>query len=189
VYFAALQSGSEIHSLEVRTVASPLAVAGEIRRATHDADPRLRIMGTASLEQLVNQKLAREVLIADLASFFAGLTLLLVVLGVYGTVAYSVARRTKEIGIRIALGARPANITGIVLRSLAFSIFAGLMAGAAVATVAGKLLNFLLFGLKFTDAPTIAGAGLILCLAALMAGYLPVRRAWRLDPTTALRLE
>jgi predicted permease len=189
VYFAALQSGSEIHSLEVRTTASPFAVAGDIRRAVRDVDPRVRIVETATLEQLINQKLAREVLIADLAGFFAGLTLMLVVLGVYGAVAYSVARRTKEIGIRIALGARPANITGIVLRRLAFAVFAGLIVGTAVAMLAGRFLRFLLFGLKPTDVQTLGGAALILCLAALAAGYLPVRRALRLDPTTALRLD
>lgn len=127
----------------------------------------------ATLEQRINQKLAREILTADLAGFFAGLTLVLVVLGAYGTVAYSVARRTKEIGIRIALGAQLANITGIVLRHLMFAIVAGLIAGTAVAMVAGRLLTFLLFGLKSTDAWTIAGAGLILCLAALTAGYFP----------------
>lgn len=189
VYFPALQSGSEIHSLEMRTTVSPSAVVGDIRRIVRDVDPRLRIVETATLEQLINQKLAREVLVADLAGFFAGLTLMLVVLGVYGTVAYAVARRTKEIGIRIALGARQANITNIVLRRLAFAIFAGMIVGTAVAMVAGRLLTFLLFGLKATDVETIGGAGLLLCLAAFIAGYLPIRRAWRLDPTTALRLE
>jgi len=117
------------------------------------------------------------------------LTLLLVVLGVYGTVAYSVAQRTREIGIRIALGARPANITRIVLRHIAFAIFTGLIVGTAVAILAGRVLAFLLFGLSATDVSTLSGAALVLCLAAFAAGYLPVRRAWRLDPTTALRLE
>ncbi len=84
VYFAALQSGSEIYSLEVRTAASPLAAAGAMRHVVRDIDPRLRIVETATLEQLIDQKLAREVLVADLAGFFAGLTLLLVLLGVYG---------------------------------------------------------------------------------------------------------
>lgn len=189
VYFAALQSGSEVHSLEIRTTVSPVAVADDIRRMVRDVDPRLRIVDTASLQQRINQKLAREVLVADLAGFFAALTLLLVVLGAYGTAAYSVARRTKEIGIRIAVGARLANITRIVLEHLMFAILAGLIAGIAVAIVAGRLLTLLLFGVKSTDAFTISGAGLILCLAALTAGYLPVRRAWRLDATTALRLE
>ena len=189
VYFAALQSGSAVHSLEVRTSLPPSAVAGDIRRVVGELDPQLRVVEIATLEELIDQKLGREVLVADLAGFFAGLTLLLVVLGVYGTVAYSVARRTKEIGIRIALGARPANITRIIFRQLALAIFTGLIVGTMVAMVAGRALAFLLFGLRATDAQTIGGAGLALLVAALLAGYLPVRRAWRLDPTTALRLE
>ncbi len=189
VYFAALQSGSEVHSLEVRTTVPPFTVADDIRHVVRDVDPRLRIVDVATLEQRIDQKLARENLIADLSGFFAGLTLVLVVLGAYGTIAYSVARRTKEIGIRVAVGARLANITWIILRHLALAIAAGLIAGAAAAIMAGRLLTFLLFGLNSTDAWTIGGAGLILCLAAMSAGCLPVVRAWRLDPTIALRLE
>jgi predicted permease len=189
VYFAALQENSQVHSLELRTASSPSDVAAGIRRVIREVDPRIRITGTAALEELLNQKLAREVLVADLAGFFAALTMMLVAVGVYGTVAYSVGRRTKEIGIRIALGAGHANITSVVLRRLVLAILAGLTVGTAVAMVAGRLVTFLLFGLSATDIQTIGGAWLILCLAALIAGYLPVRRAWRLDPTAALRLE
>jgi putative ABC transport system permease protein len=189
VYFAALQAGSAVHSLEVRTGVSPSAVTADLRRVVRDVDPRLRIVEAATLERLIQHKLAREVLIADLAGFFAGLTLILVVLGVYGTVAYSVARRTKEIGIRIALGAPRSNIANLVLRYLVIAMFAGLIVGTAVAMVAGRVLAFLLFGVTATDLQAFGGAALILCVGALFAGYLPVRRAWQLDPTTALRLE
>jgi ABC-type antimicrobial peptide transport system permease subunit len=114
---------------------------------------------------------------------------MLVILGVYGTVAYSVARRMKEIGIRIVLGAQPANITGIVLRPLVFAMGTGVIVGIPLAIVAGRLVTGLLFGLKPTDVQTIGTAVLILSLAALTAGYVPVRRSLRLDPTHALRLE
>lgn len=189
VYFSALQGGSAVHALEVRTATSPSVLVPDIRRVVRDVDPRLRILATATLQQMVNQKLGREILVADLAGFFAGLTLMLVILGVYGTVAYSVARRTKEIGIRIVLGARPANITRTILRPLMIAIGAGILVGTAIAMVAGSVVKVLLFGLKATDVQTISAAVLILCLAALTAGYLPVRRALRLDPTNALRLE
>ena len=188
VYFAALQSNSQIHSLEVRTSVAPAAAAAGLRLVVRDVDPRLRVFGTATLDALIDQKLSREVLVAYLAGFFAVLTLALVVLGVYGAVAFSVAQRTKEIGIRIALGAQPSNITAIVLRRLALTMGAGLLAGTVAARLAGRVLAFLLFGLKATDLGTFGGALLLLCLAALIAGYLPVRRALRLDPTTALRL-
>jgi predicted permease len=189
VYFAGLQNGAAMRSLEIHTTIAPTTVAGDIRRMVRALDPRLSVVETATLEQLIDRKLGREVLVADLAGFFAGLTLLLVVLGVYGTVTYSVARRTKEIGIRIALGARPANISRIVLRQLSLAILAGMVVGVAAAMAAARMLVFLLFGLRATEVQTIGGAALILCLAALIASYLPVRRAWRLDPTTALRLE
>jgi putative ABC transport system permease protein len=189
VYFAAMQGGSEVNALELRTSVSPSAVAAEVRRVVRDVDPRLRAVETATLAQIIDQKLAREVLAADLAGFFAGLTLLLVVVGVYGNVAYSVARRTKEIGIRIALGAGWRNITGVVLQHLVIAVSAGLIVGTAVAMAAGRLFAFLLFGVAAADVEAIGGAGLIMGLAALVAGYLPIRRAWRLDPTTALRLE
>ncbi|MFN7921920.1 MAG: ABC transporter permease [Bryobacteraceae bacterium] len=190
VYFAGLQSGTEMHSLDVRTAtATPLVLGGALRSVVHGLDPRLRIVNIASLEQLIDHYLAKEVLVSDLAGFFAGLTLLLVILGVYGTVAYSVARRTKEIGIRIALGARPAHITGAVLGRLIYATLAGLIAGTAVAMVVGRWIASLLYGLSATDAQTAAGACLILCLAIMTAGYLPIRRAWRLDPTSVLRLE
>jgi ABC-type antimicrobial peptide transport system permease subunit len=156
---------------------------------SEDVDPRVRIVETTNLEQLIDQKLAREALVADLAGFFAALTLMLVVPGVYGAVAYSVATRTKEIGTRIAPGARRANVTGVVLRHLMVAISAGLIVGIAVAMAVGRLFRVLLFDVTATDVRSIGGAGLILCLAALIAGYLPVRRAWRLDLTTALRLE
>ena len=189
VYFAALQSGSALHSLDVRAMVPPTAVAADLRRVLRDVDPRMRIFATDSLEQIIRQKLAKEVLLADLAGFFAGLTLLLVLLGVYGAVAYAVARRAKEIGIRVALGASRANIAGVVLCRLMFAIFTGLTLGTALAMAAARLFAFLLFGVTAADLPTIGAALLLLCLTAFIAGYLPMRRAWRLDPTAALRLE
>src|SRR6185295_2493045 len=99
-------------------------------------------------------------------------------LGVYGAVAYSVARRTKEIGIRIALVAQRANIATVVLRRLLITISAGVIIGIAFAMVAGRLFTSLLFGVTATDIQTISGAGLVLCVAALIAGYFPIRRAW-----------
>jgi putative ABC transport system permease protein len=189
VYFAALQSNSEVHSLEVRATGSPLGLAGAVRDAVREADPRLRIGEITTLEQRIDQKLAREFLVADLAGFFSGLTLLLVAIGVYGTLAYTVARRTSEIGLRMALGARAVDVLGMVLRDTLVVLAAGLAAGVVAALVVGQALGSIVFGLKPTDPSTIMLAVLVLCSVAVVAGYVPARRASRVDPASSLRLE
>jgi len=189
VYFAALQSNSGIHVLEIRTTGSPSTAAREIRKVVRETDPGLRVVRIATLEQRIGQMLARETLVANLAGFFGGLTLVLAVVGVYGTLAYAVARRTKEIGIRIALGARLAAIAGTVMRNVLMVAAIGLACGAAAALAAGRLVGSLLFGLRPTDPVTIGLAALILGFATLAAGCIPVLRVSRMDPTIALRLE
>jgi predicted permease len=189
VYFAALQNNTGIHSLEVRTTGSPLAVAGAVRDAVREVDPRLRIGGIVTLQQRIDQKLAREFFVADIAGFFGGLTLLLVSIGIYGALAYTVARRTNEIGIRMALGARPAAVVRIVLRDVLLVLAVGLAGGIAAALPATRLVASMLFGLKSTDLSTIALAALLMSAATLAAGYIPALRASRIEPTTALRFD
>jgi len=189
VYFAALQSNSDVHILEIRTAASPSAAAREIRNVVREADPGLRVVEIATLEQRIDQMVAREALVANLAGFFGGLTLVLAVVGVYGTLAYAVARRTREIGIRIALGAQFGAIAGTVMRNVLAVGAIGLACGVAGALAAGKLVGSLLFGLKATDPGTIGLAAVILGMATLAAGCIPVLRVSRIDPTIALRLE
>jgi predicted lysophospholipase L1 biosynthesis ABC-type transport system permease subunit len=189
IYFAALQSNSPVHSLEIRTTGSPLAVAGAVRVAIREVDSRLRIGDVATLETLMDQKLAREFLVTDIAGFFGGLTLLLVAVGVYGTLAYTVARRTDEIGLRIALGARASAVLRIVLGDILLTLLMGLAGGIAAALVAGRLVASMLFGLESTDPTTIALAILLMTAATLAAGYVPARRALRIEPMAALRVE
>jgi predicted permease len=189
VYFAGLQNSSDIHSLEVRTIGSPLAIAGAVRSAVHEVDPLLRIGEITTLSRRVDQELAREFLIADIATFFSVLTLLLVSIGIYGTLAYAVARRTSEIGIRIALGAQAAAVLRLILRDVLWMLVVGLVAGLSAALAVGQLLSSMFFGLKPTDVPTIGLAVLVLCATTLAAAYFPARRASRVDPSTALRLQ
>jgi len=189
VYFAALQNDAGIHSLEVRAKGPPLDFAGAVRDAVREVDPHLRIGEITTLERRIDQKLAREFLVADIAGFFSGLTLLLVSIGIYGTLAYTVARRTNEIGIRMALGARAAAVATLILRDVLWVLVLGLAAGVAAALAAGRLVASMLFGLKPTDLSTIALAVLVLSAATLAAGYVPARRASRVDPATALRFE
>jgi predicted permease len=189
VYFASLQRTGGIHALEVRTAGSPLAFAGTVRTAIREIDPRLRLGIVTTVQQRIDRKLSREHLVADLAAFFGGLTVLLVAIGIYGTLAYSVAQRTNEIGIRMALGAQPWSVLRMVLRDILLVLAAGLAVGVAAVMACGQLVASMLFGLKPTDATTIALAALVLSAMALAAGYIPARRASRVDPLAALRAE
>ncbi len=189
VYFAALQNNSEIHSLEVRTTSSPLAVAGAVRAAVREVDPHLRIGEITTLEKRIDQKLAREFLVADFAGFFSGLTLLLVFIGIYGTLAYTVARRTNEIGIRMALGARESDVLRFVVGQGMVLAFAGLALGIVGTLGLTRFLTSLLYGVKPADTLTFVAVSFILTAVALVASYIPARRATKVDPMVALRYE
>jgi predicted permease len=189
IYFASLQSNSEAHSLELRTTGSPLALAGAVRDAIQNADPHLKIRGITTLQDRIDQHLAREILAADVASFFSGLTLLLVFVGIYGTLAYTVARRTNEIGIRMALGARKRDVLRLVAGQGLILTFAGVVLGIVAALGLTRFLASLLYGVKPSDALTFAVVSLTVVGVALMASYIPARRAMRVDPMVALRNE
>jgi predicted permease len=189
VYFPLLQGQNEWGTLEVRTVGSPLAMAGAIRKAIGEVDPRLHIGEIISMAGRVDRKVATERLLAELSGFYSGVTLLLVSVGVYGTLAYSVARRTNEIGIRMALGAQRIAVLSMVLRDIVRLLAPGVVIGVAAVLAGGRLIAALLFGLKATDGGTIAVAAAVLFAVALAAAYIPARRASRVDPLTALRFE
>ena len=118
----------------------------------------------------IDRKLTREYLIADLTGFFAGLTLLLVAIGIYGTLAHTVAQRTNEIGIRMALGASPLVVVRMILRDILLRFAVGLIAGLATVLACGHALTSMLFGLKPSDSATIALAAIVLIVMALGAG-------------------
>jgi putative ABC transport system permease protein len=160
-----------------------------VREAIRAADPGLRVGEVATLETLMDRKLAREFLVTDIAGFFGGLTLLLVAVGVYGTLAYTVARRRDEIGLRVALGARARGVLRLVLGDILVTLLAGLAGGLVAALAAGRLVASMLFGLEAADPTTIALAVLLMTAATLAAGYIPARRALRVEPMAALRSE
>jgi ABC-type antimicrobial peptide transport system permease subunit len=142
-----------------------------------------------SLSEHVGRSLVQQKLIARLAAFFGLLALLLACVGLYGVLSYSVARRSNEIGIRMALVARRGNVLWLVLRESLGLTAGGVIIGAVAAIFSTKLAASLLFGLKPTDPLTIAGATLLLIAVATLAGFLPARRASRVDPMVALRDE
>jgi predicted permease len=189
VYFAALQNNSEITSLELHTTDSPLAIAGAVRATLRKADPHLRIAEISTLKKRVDQKLTREFLVADTAGFFACLTLLLVFVGIYGTLAYTVARRTNEIGVRMALGARSDDVLRLVLGQGMALALGGMALGVPVTLALTRFLVSLLYGVKPADALTFVAVTLILTTATLLASYIPARRATTVDPMVALRHE
>jgi putative ABC transport system permease protein len=140
-----------------------------------------------AFEEDINAAMIQERLVASLSAFFGGLALLLAAIGLYGVMSYSVARRRNEIGIRMALGAAPQKVMGLVLANVAIVTAVGLATGVALAIGTGRFVNTLLFGLVADDTTMVVVAALTLGAAAALAGYVPARRAARVDPMVALR--
>ena len=176
-------------NFEIRTAGDPLALAPAVRRTSQSMDPNLALFEIKSQIDQINQNLFQERLIARLTSFFGLLAALLGCVGVYGIMAFATSQRTREIGIRMALGANRREILGMVLRETFILVAIGIAAGTLVALEASRLVASFLFGLKPNDPLTILGAALLMAAAAALAGYLPARRASRVDPMVALRYE
>ncbi len=173
----------------MRAEGRPDALIGEIRAALRAENPNLAISEATTLAEAVGRSLAEEKLLAKLAGFFGALALLLATIGLYGVISYSVARRTNEIGIRMALGARPAAILrGVLGESLAMTA-AGLALGLVAALGCGRLVVNQLYGVTPGDPLLIGGAAVILIATAVAASFLPARQAALVDPLIALREE
>ncbi|HEU4836110.1 MAG TPA: ABC transporter permease [Pyrinomonadaceae bacterium] len=176
-------------TIHIRTQADPTPLAPQVRQMINQIDDKLPVFGVTTLSDQLHQNLGQERLIAQLVSFFGALALILACIGLYGVMAQGVARRTSEIGIRMALGARGGNIAWMILRETLYLVLAGLVLGVPAALVGAKLISAQLFGLKPTDPLTLVGAAVVLTVVAMLAGYLPARRAARVNPLNALRYE
>jgi putative ABC transport system permease protein len=143
----------------------------------------------ATLAKQVDDSLVQERLLATLSVFFGGLALLLAMIGLFGALSYLVAQRQPEFGIRMALGAMPASILRLVLWEVATVLFIGVAVGLCIALATVRVLESLLFGMSAHDSVTLITATVVLVAAAFAAGYLPARRAMRIDPMDALRYE
>jgi predicted permease len=174
-------------ALAIRTDGDPTALAPALRQAVLALDPNLPLSDVSTLESRLDRSTAQRRFNALLMGLFAGLALLLAAVGLYGVVASSVTERTREIGLRVALGAAPRDVTlGVVrqgLRLVASGVALGLVAALALA----RLLSSLLYGISPSDPSTLAGVTLVLGASALLASWLPAQRASRLDPLAALR--
>jgi predicted permease len=192
MYFPAHQRTDRVDALQVRTIGNPTAIAAAVRREVQAIDKRL-LVDIKTIAAQVDDSLVQERMISTLAGFFSLLALLLAVVGLYGIMAYSVTRRTSEIGIRMALGAERRDVLWLILRETMLLMLTGIAIGVPAALAAGRLaghlVSGLLFGLTATDPVTIAIAALLLAGGAAAAGYPPARRASRVDPMLALRYE
>jgi len=176
-------------SLAVRTAMDPRAASSAIRTAIRQIDPELPIPAFRTMEDIVAESVAQRRFQMNLVLLFAAAAMLLASLGIYGVVSHSVAQRTNEMGVRMALGARPAAIRRMVLRQSLLPVAFGLAAGVSASMALGRLLGSLLFGVSTGDPVTILGVVGLLIAVAAAATIIPARRATHVDPVTALRYE
>jgi hypothetical protein len=181
-------SGAEM-ILHARTDGDPLRQVDAVRAQLRAIDATLPLSGVTTLEEQIAGSLASERILATIGSAFGVLALLLAAVGIYGVLAFAVARRTREIGVRMALGARPADVSRLVVRQVAVVSAAGLTVGVACAWALQGVLMKALYGVSPADAGVLTGAVGLVALTGTLAAWLPARRAARLDPLTALRHE
>jgi predicted permease len=178
-----------VQHVYLRTVGDPAGMIAAVRREIEELNRNAHINAIRTLDDQVDELLVNERLVAWLASFFGLLAALLAAIGVYGVIAFSVVRRTREIGIRVALGAGRAQVLWLVIREVLLLAAGGVALGLSAALALSRLAGSLLFGVTPTDAPAMAGAALLMGAVAMLAGYLPARRATQVDPMVALRFE
>jgi predicted permease len=188
-YMSYLQSEDAINHLIVRTTGDPLALAPAVRAAVRSIDRELILNDVGSMTSRVDAAVGGARFAMQLLSGFALVALLMAALGIYGVVAFVVSRRTREVGIRMALGARAADVLRLVLRQGMTPVLIGLAAGLALSLGLGRLSAGLLFEVPPHDPATLAAAAAVLTAAALLACAVPARRAARIDPAQALRDE
>jgi ABC-type antimicrobial peptide transport system permease subunit len=173
----------------LRSFADPASEAAALRGAVRELDPQAQVVNLRTMNEVVDRSLLQERFVAQLGGFFSIFALLLASIGLYGVMSYATARRTREIGIRMALGAHAADVIRLVLRETMALVGVGVVIGLGAALVATRLVASLLFRLSPTDPLTIALAALLMFAVTALASYLPARRAARVQPVTALRQE
>jgi len=173
----------------VRTFQDPMALAPELRKTVQRFDPNLPTPKLTTMESTINDDLFAERLVAQLSLTFGILAAILAALGIYGVLAYTVVQRTREIGIRVALGARPGEVQRLVYREVGPMLAVGLALGLPVAYVLARLVESLLYGIKASDFPVYVTVLIMVTTAAALASFIPATRATKVDPMVALRYE
>ena len=176
-------------AFEVRTAGDPSKAIASVREAVRQVDPNVPLMRVSTQMEQIEQRISQEKVFAQAYALFGGLALVVASIGLFGLMSYSVTRRTNEIGIRMALGAERHNVVRMIMGESLVLVVIGLVIGLGTALASGKLAASLLFGLQPTDVSTLAAAMLVMTAVSAFAGYLPARRASRVDPMVALHYE
>ncbi|HSE37770.1 MAG TPA: FtsX-like permease family protein, partial [Blastocatellia bacterium] len=189
VYVPLAQNHETGMTLHVRAAGNPLSIAGSVRHEVQALDPNLAVTNIQPLSDVVTASLFAARMGAVLLAIFGFLALILAAIGLYGVMSYAVSRRTREIGIRMALGAGKGNVLRLVLKDGLTLVGAGVTSGVIVAAAATRLLTSFLYSVSPLDAATFASIPVVLALVALLASYFPARRAAKVDPIIALRYD
>ena len=189
MYVPYLQTRAASAALAVRTAMDPAAVTGAVRDAVRQVDPNLPMVDISTQLEQIERRFQQEKMFAQAYTLFGLLALVLAAVGLFGVMSYSVARRTSEIGIRMALGAQRGDVLGLVMRESMVLVGVGVLLGVAIALGTGRFVSTLLFGLPPSDPVSVAAAIAVMVSVAALAGFLPARRAARVDPMVALRYD
>ena len=189
MYGTHAQAPSRVMSLALRTTGDPLSQTAAIRNVLRSLDPDLPLASVTTMEQLLADSVARPRFNTFLFAIFAAVGLILAAVGIYGVISYSVTQQTHEIGIRLALGAEETDVLRLVLGEGLKLALGGVVAGLVLASAVAQLMASLLFGVGRLDLVTFAGVSALIVIVALVACYLPARRAMKVDPIVALRYE
>ncbi len=188
-YISYAQRRQYLNDIEVRYTGDFKTMSAEVQQAIHSVDRELPITRVMSLDQQVALSVTQQRMVAQLSAFFGMLAVFLSCIGIYGLMSYMVSRRTNEIGIRMALGAARGDVRWLVMREIAWMVGVGVAIGVPMTLAGGRMVRTMLFGLKGTDMASLAGSVVVLLFVGLVAGYLPARKASRVEPMTALRYE
>jgi ABC-type antimicrobial peptide transport system permease subunit len=175
-------------NFEIQAANDPLLLISPVRKQIRQIDSNLSVRAN-TLNQMIGSSISTQVVLAKLAGAFALLALILACVGLYGIMSYTVANRTREIGLRMALGAQRTNILWLILSESLLVVVAGVLVGVPASLFASRILSAVLFGVTATDAGSLVTVILILVAVALLASYIPARRAAKLDPLIALRID
>jgi ABC-type antimicrobial peptide transport system permease subunit len=189
VYLAVWRPEARMRSVCVRTSRDAVQLAASIRHEVTQIDPGIPVLAVRSMNQEIDNDILVDRLIATLSSFFGLLALLLAGVGLYGVISYGVTRRTREIGIRMALGAQRGSVLWLVMRRAAAFLLIGTAIGVPAALFATRLVKSFLYGISAQDPIAIVMATIVLGAVAALASFLPARRATKVDPMVALRHE